>query len=74
MPEVPTMNVKLANLCARLWLFGFAGMWVSKGLFDRGPGAMSFEIAARLCLVGGLTYCLLGLLYVASPVEARPRR
>jgi len=63
------MNVRLARLCAYLWLLGFAGMTVSKGVFDLGPGTVGFGLAARIALAGGLTYCLLGVLACLSEAD-----
>lgn len=60
------MNIKLAILCARLWLGGFLGMILSRGVFGHGPGELFFDISARLCAIGWLTYCLLGLLHVVN--------
>ncbi|MEW6071333.1 MAG: hypothetical protein AB1726_01895 [Planctomycetota bacterium] len=54
------MNTKLATLCFWLWTLGFCGMWVAKGIFDRGPGATGFDLCAAAWGVGGLTYALLG--------------
>ncbi len=56
------MNTKLSSSCALLWVLGFAGMWVSKGVFDLGQGALPFDLATWIWAVGGLTYCLLGAL------------
>ena len=56
------MNAKLTTTCALLWIVGLLGMSVSRALFDLGPGALSFELSARLWGVGGLGYLLLGTL------------
>lgn len=63
------MNLKLASLCARLWLLGFAGMWASKGLFDAGVGTVGFDLAFLVCAAGGATYVLLGALVVLGAEE-----
>ncbi len=58
------MNFKLANCCVRLWMVGFAGMFVSQGLFGCGPGSLPFDLATGLWGIGGLTYCFVGALYL----------
>ena len=58
------MNVKLASYCVRLWMLGFAGMFVFRGLFDLGPGSLPFDLATGLWGIGGLTYCFVGSLYL----------
>jgi hypothetical protein len=65
------MNVKLAVLCSRLWGVGFAGMWVARGVFDRGPGEIAFDLSTWACAVGGLTYVLLALMYLSDHGQDR---
>ena len=65
------MNVKLAGLCFRLWIFGFIGMWIAKGIFDAGPGSASFDLCCVLWVSGGLTYTLLGALCALETEGAR---
>ena len=60
------MNPKLLHSCVGAWLLGLLGMSVSRGLFDLGPGALPFDIAARFWIVGGLGYLFLGLVACAS--------
>jgi len=63
------MNPKLLHSCVGAWLLGLLGMSVSRGLFDIGPGALPFDLAARLWIVGGIGYLFLGLLACASEHE-----
>jgi hypothetical protein len=65
------MNTKLASLCLRLWILGFLGMWVAKGIFDRGPGEAGFDLCSVLWISGGLTYALLGALCTLESGSAR---
>ena len=60
------MNPTLLHACAAAWLLGLFGMSVSRGLFDLGPGALPFDFAARLWIVGGLGYLVVGLLLRAG--------
>ena len=58
----------LARFCGLLWLLGFAGMWVTKGIFDLGLGSMPFEIFARFWVVGGLSLVFVtGLMVLGDP-------
>ncbi len=61
------MNVKLAILCARLWLGGLLGMIVSRGVLDLGPGELCFDLSALASAIGWLTYCWLGVLSLTGP-------
>ncbi len=54
------MNVALARFCMLLWLLGFAGMWMTKGV--RGMGELPFEVFARMWVVGGLSLCFVVVL------------
>lgn len=62
------MLTALARFCGLMWLLGFAGMWVTKGLFDLGMGSMPFEIFARFWGVGGLSLAFVtGLMVLGDP-------
>ena len=63
------MNLKLALLCLRLWALGFLGMGVARWVLGRGPGSVGFDLCALACAVGGVTYVVLGLVYVAGTRE-----
>ncbi len=56
------MNGKFLQSCAGLWLFGLLGMVIARALFDLGPGQLGFELPARLWIVGGVGYAVLGTL------------
>lgn len=66
------MNVKLAVLCAFLWGAGFLGMILARVL-DLEPGELPFDVSARVCVIGWLTYGLLAVLHVTSAGEAAPK-
>jgi hypothetical protein len=46
-------------------------MWVARALLALEPGALPFQVAARLWIVGGLGYTGLGLFHVASARRAK---
>ena len=60
-------NSKFAACCAALWGTGVFGMTVARGVFEHCPGARSFDTFAVLSLVGGATYCLMGVLAIVLP-------
>ena len=62
------MNNTLHRFCFAIWMLGFAGMWITKGV--RLLGELPFEICARLSLVGGLSLCFL----IAVDLLVRTRR
>ena len=66
-----TLHLKLASGCAALWAVGVLGMTVARGVFERCPGAASFDLFAALSIVGGATYCLMGALAIFGSDPAK---
>lgn len=60
------MNPKLLHSCVCAWLLGLLGMSVSRGIFDLGPGALPFDLAARIWIVGGIGYLFLGVVSMTA--------